>query len=952
LITAEHIKMMNVNFRIKLLAILVFTSCALFAQTPKKQVGDLPLDPAVRTGKLLNGFTYYIRHNEEPKNRVIFYLANKVGSILETDDQRGLAHFMEHMSFNGTKHFPHNELVDYLQKAGVRFGADLNAYTSFDETVYQLPVPSDNPNLLKGGLQIMRDWAQDATLDPVEIDKERGVVLEEKRLGKGASDRMRQVYFPIILDHARYADRLPIGIDTVLNNFKPATIKSFYQNWYRPDLQALIVVGDINVDEIEKNIKAKFSDLKNPVKEKPRTTYTVSLTGKNQFISVTDKENRATSAEILIKHPEQKLRSATDYRNLIIRSLFNDMLSARYTELTRQADPPYISGGASISNFINSLDDYSASVAAKPGELEKGLKAVWRETVRANRFGFTAPELERAKKNYLSLIEFSFKQKDKTPSGRYVNEYLQYFLKGTAAPGIAEEYRLTQSDLQVITVADINAVCAAYTKPVDRDILITAPENEKANLPNQSTLENWLAQVEAEPLQPYKDETSKLPFLSHEPVAGKIIKQESDEVLHTTTLTLSNGVKVVLKPTDFDSNQVMFNGFAPGGNSLYSDADVQSANYAAVLTANGGIGNYNAAELEKYLSGKQASVGLGISERYQLISGGSATSDIETMMQLTYARFTEPRLDKSLAAGFISRNKAGLANRANDPNSVFADTSNAVLYQGNVRRTSPSIAKLDQINPDRAFEIYKERFADASNFTFVFIGNFKVEEIKPLLEKYLGGLPSTYKGENYKDLNIHSPEGRIEKTIYKGTEAKARVNLVFSGTFDYSTAEKTQLDALKEVLQIRLTERLREDESGVYSPGVWEEASKFPQSRYNFNISFGCGPQNVEKLIASTLDEINKLKLSGPLQVNIDKYKAEDQRTRETDLKSNIWWMSYLVENLENQEDLHEVNDYDTNLSKVSQESVKTTANKYLSGKNYIRLVLLPEKETEIKAIK
>ncbi len=351
-----NIQKMNINFRIKSLAILVFTPFALFAQAPKKQVGNLPLDPAVRTGKLTNGFTYYIRHNEEPKNRVIFYLANKVGSILETEDQRGLAHFMEHMSFNGTKHFPHNELVNYLQKAGVRFGADINAYTSFDETVYQLPLPSDKPDLLQDGLLIMRDWAQEATLDPVEIDKERGVVLEEKRLGKGASERMRQVYFPILLNHSRYADRLPIGLDTVLNNFKPATIKRFYQDWYRPDLQALIVVGDINVDEMEKNIKAKFSDLKNPVEEKSRIVYTVPLTGKNQFISLTDKENKATSAEILIKHPEQKVRSAADYRNLIIHSLFNDMLSARYDELTRQADPPYISGGASISSFINSID--------------------------------------------------------------------------------------------------------------------------------------------------------------------------------------------------------------------------------------------------------------------------------------------------------------------------------------------------------------------------------------------------------------------------------------------------------------------------------------------------------------------------------------------------------------------------------------------------------------------
>jgi zinc protease len=907
------------------------------------QAQVLLLDPEVRTGKLANGFTYYIRHNEEPKNRVVFYLANKVGSILETEDQRGLAHFMEHMSFNGTKHFPHNELVNYLQKAGVRFGADINAYTSFDETVYQLPIPSDKPELLQGGLQIMRDWAQDATLDPMEIDKERGVVLEEKRLGKGAAERMRRIYFPMIVNHSRYADRVPIGLDTVLNNFKPATIKRFYQDWYRPDLQALIVVGDINVDAIEKEIKAEFSDLKNPENEKTRTVYTIPLIGENQFISLTDKENKATSAEILIKHPEQKLSSAADYRNFIIRSLFNQIISARYDEITRQADPPYISGGAGIDNFLSNMDVYSASVTAKPGELEKGVKAVWRETVRASRFGFTEPELERAKKNYLNVMEFSFKEKDKTPSTRYVNEYLQYFLKGTTAPGITEEYRLTQKDLLTISVKDVNAICAAYIKSVDRDILITAPESEKATLPNQSTVESWLAQVEAEPLLPYKDEMSKLPLLSHEPVAGKVVKEETDEVLHITTLTLNNGIKVVLKPTDFQNNQILLSGFAPGGSSLYSDADFQSAKFAASVTSISGLGNYNASDLRKYLSGKQAGAGVGISENYQTVSGGAATSDCETMLQLVYADFTEPRIDKAAFEGFISRNKAFLANRANDPKNVFADTVNAVLNQGNIRRASLSLTSLEQINPDRAFEIYKERLADASNFTFVFTGSFKVDEIKPLLEKYLGGLPSTYKSESYKDLGIRPPVGRVEKTVYKGSEPKATVNLVFTGPFDYSPAEKIQLNALKEVLQIRLIERLREDESGVYSPGVGESAEKYPNSSYRFVISFGCGPQNVEKLIASALDEINKLKASGPLQVNVDKYKAEDQRARETDLKSNNWWLDYLVTSLQDHDDLHELNAYDSNLDKVTPESLKAMANKYLGGKNYIKLVLMPE---------
>ncbi|WP_285057548.1 M16 family metallopeptidase [Pedobacter ginsengisoli] len=934
---------MNISFKLKLLAISALVPLTLSAQTAKTSDRALPLDPAVRTGKLPNGFTYYIRHNEEPKNRVTFYLANKVGSILETEEQRGLAHFLEHMSFNGTKHYPKNKLVDYLQKSGVRFGADLNAYTNFDETVYQLPIPSDKPELVQGGLQIMRDWAQDATLDPLEMDKERGVVLEEKRLRKGAGERMREVYFPVILNQSRYAGRLPIGVDTVLNNFRPETLKSFYRDWYRPNLQALIVVGDINVDEIEKSIKAKFGDLKNPVKEKPRTVYTVPLKGANHFISVTDKENRATFAEIMIKHPEQKIRTAADYRNMIIRSLFNDMLSDRYEEVTRQADPPYISGGGSITNFLNSLDVYSARVTVKPGQLEKGLKAVWRETVRVKKFGFTETELERAKKNYLNILEFSLKEKDKTASARYVGEYLQYFLKGTAAPGITEEYRLTQKDMLTISVQDINAVSRAIVKSRDRDILITAPESEKVGLPNQSTVEDWLAQVEAEPLQPYKDETSKLPLLAREPVPGKTVKLETDEVIHTTTLTLSNGVKVVLKPTDFQNNQIILSGFAPGGSSLYSGADIQSAKYAATIASLGGLGNYTVGELRKCLADKQAGVGVTISENYQSMGGGSATKDAETMLKLVYANFTEPRMDKVMFDGFINRNKAALANRSNDPNVVFADTAIAVLNQGNIRRTSPSAATFDQIDPNRSLEIYRERFSDASNFTFVITGSFNIDELKPLLEKYLGGLPSTFKSESYKDLDIHPPAGVIEKTVYKGTELKSQANLIFTGTFDYSDGEQIQLDALKEVLQIRLTERLRENESGVYSPRVGQSVSKYPQARYNFSVSFGCNPQNVEKLIASALDEIAKIKTSGPLQVNVDKYKAEVQRTQETNLKSNNWWLDYLVASLQNHDDLHSLNNYDLELSKVTPESIKAIANKYLSGKNYIRLVLMPE---------
>jgi zinc protease len=903
----------------------------------------IPLDASVRTGKLANGFTYYIRHNEEPKNRVTFYLANKVGSVLETDEQRGLAHFMEHMSFNGTTHFPKGELVNYLQKAGVRFGADINAYTGFDETVYQLPLPTD-PEIVKNGIEIMHDWAHGATLDPLEINKERGVVLEEKRLGKGAGDRMRTKYFPVVLNNSRYANRIPIGTEEVLKNFKPEAIMSYYRDWYRPNLQALIVVGDVDVDKMEQIIKAKFADLKNPAKEKPRTKYTVPLTGKNQFIAVTDPEMTGTSLEVMIKQPELPLHTVAQYRESIIRQLFNSMLNDRYSELRRQADAPYLNGGAGISAFIGGLDSYNVSVTAKPGELEKGFKAVWRENERAKRFGFTATELERAKTSYQNQFESALKEKNKTPSNSYVNEYLQYFLHGTAAPGIDYEYNLVKKELAGITLDELNKLAKTAAKTTDRDILLLAPEKDKSGLPTEVIVNSWIKAVEAENIVAYNDETSTESLLKKEPVAGKIISTTKDAKLGITTLMLSNGIKVLLKPTDFKNNEIMFNGFSFGGTSLYSDAEYQSASAASIIPSYG-AGNYNTTTLGKYLSGKQVGVQVSVGERTQNISGGAVNKDLEAALQLMYAYVTEPRKDSLMFQGMIARSKAGLANRSNDPNSVFQDTVSAVLGNYNVRRTGPSIQKIEQVNLNRAYAVYKERFASLRGFTFVFTGSIDTVSILPLIEKYIASLPASGKAEQAKDLNINIPAGKIEKMVYKGTEPKATVNLVFSGVFDYTFESKLQMDALKETLQIRLIERLREDEGGVYSPSVRMSTSKLPQSRFSLNVSFGCAPENVDKLTTSVLDEIEKLKTAGPAQVNVDKFKAETQRSIETAVKTNGFWLGYLIGQLQNQESLDQVNDYNKQLSLITPADVKAVAAKYLTGKNYIRLALMPAKQ-------
>lgn len=910
---------------------------------PKSEL--LPLDPTVKVGKLSNGFTYYIRKNCEPKSRVTLYLANKVGSVLENDDQQGLAHFMEHMSFNGTTHFPKNELISYLQKAGVRFGGDLNAYTGFDETVYQLPLPTDNAELLQNGFQIMRDWAQEVTLDPVEIEKERGVILEEKRLGKNAQQRLQYKYLPVIFNQSRYSNRLPIGTEEVLKNFKPQTIKDFYNDWYRPDLQALIVVGDIDVASTEQTIIKLFSDLKAPANKRPRTKYTIPLTGKNQFFAATDKEFPVTLIQVFIKHEKEPLKSVADYRKQIIHSLYNQIISARIGELSKQANPPFIQGGSSIGGFIGNIDVASAVVVGKPGELENGFKAVWTELERIKRFGITPTELSRAKEALLQNIESSYKEKDKTSSDQYVNEYLNLFLKGEAAPGIEYKYRFYQKTLPTIAVNEVNKLIKQNIVDINRDILLLAPEKDAATLPSEAIVNGWLSDVNKSNITAYNDQVSDKPLMATKPIAGKIVSEKKNEAIGVTELTLSNGVKVKLKPTDFKNDEISFSAFSPGGTSLYTDEDFESASTAADFVNYGGIADFSATQLEKYLSGKQLMVSPYINERFEGLEGYSTPKDLETALQLTNLYFTYPRKDVEVFKGVLSQQKAMLATRNNDPTSIFNDTVSAVLGNYSIRRTGPSVEKLNKINLDRAFEIYKERFADAGDFTFTFVGNLDVEKIKPLLELYLGSLPTTHRAESARNLGIEIPAGKIQKDLYKGQEPKASVKLVFSGNYQYGNDENEKLDALGEALTIKLTERLRENESGVYGVGARVSYKKYPISRYTLSISFGCAPENVDKLINSTLDEMKKMRESGPLQVDIDKSTAEKLRATEVQLKENGFWINYLSGQYQNNENPEQILTYKEDLKKITAESLKSAAKNYLTEDNYIRFVLYPDKQ-------
>lgn len=905
----------------------------------------IPLDPSVHTGKLANGFTYYIRHNEEPAKRVQFYLVCNVGSVLEDDDQQGLAHFMEHMNFNGTRHFPKNELVDYLQKAGVQFGADLNAHTGFDETVYQLPLPTEDTSLVNNGLQIMRDWAQEATLDPVELDKERGVVLEEERLGKGAKDRMSRQYLPMMVNDSKYAYRLPIGKDSILLHFTPAVIRRFHHDWYRPDLQALIVVGDIDVAAIEKEVRQLFSDLKNPEAERRRIAYTVPLNDHPQFMAVTDKEVSSTELDIYIKHKSTVLRTEADYLEGIEHTLFNSLVAARrVAELSADPDPAYISSGASIQSFAGGTDFFAFEVEAKDGQLEKAFRQTWTVIEKIRRDGFTPAELDRAKQNYLRSMEESVKEKSKTSSVSLVGEYQRLFLDGEASPGIDWEYNFARTHVGAITPDDIKKVTADYLENPNPDVLVMSPEKDRGQLPDLVRVTNWMNGLHSAALTAYKDAAAPQGLLSSRPRSGKITNSKTIAPIDVAELTLSNGVKVVLKPTAFKNDEITFKAFAPGGTSVFGDSDYDAAAAAAPMIQSFGLGGLNPVQLNNALNGKAVKVAPYIGNRSQGVTGTSSVADFETALQLVYLYFTAPRKDSVLYNNIIGRSRSVLPNRYADPANVFSDSMAYVMGNYSYRNSPPAVGKLDRIGLQKVYDAYRQLFSDAGAFTFVFVGNFNKDSIRPLLEKYLGSLPATCKNKPARDLGIHIPGGRLVKTVYKGKEDKAVVRLVYSGDYEYSPDNNQYIHALGQILQIKLLQHLREEESEVYSPSVQTIYNKYPSNRYALVVAFGCAPKNVDHLAAMVEDELKSLREKGPDPEDIGKYKAAYGKNMELALRDNGFWLDYLAGHYENQEQVLDILDMTQRLDILTPASLQAAAGRYLNGKNLIRFTLLPEK--------
>lgn len=929
--------------RIRQTLILLLVTLMVQAQTGLD--AKLGIDPKVKIGKLSNGLTYYLRKNVEPKNRAELRLVVNAGSILESDQQLGLAHFVEHMAFNGTKNFKKQELVDFLEKSGVNFGADLNAYTSFDETVYELQVPTDSIQVFKKAMQILEDWAHQVSFEPVEIDKERGVIVEEWRLGRGADARLRDKFFPVILKGSQYAKRLPIGTKESIEKSPYNELTKFYKDWYRPDLQAVIVVGDIDIEETEKMIKDHFGKIPAPKTPKTRTKFGVPAFPETRASILTDAEQPYNVVQVYYLRPEIKAsKTEKEYRASLVRNLFNQMISSRLEEIAQKPEAPFLFGSSSYGSFIGDKDAFSLIAVAKTAkDIEASIATLLTENERVKQYGFAQTELDRAVKSTLSRIENMYNERDKTKSVELLQEYVRNYLKDESIPGIEKEFEMHQKYLPTIQLSEVNSLIKDWITTENRSVVITAPEKEKADLMTADQVTALLNKPIGK-LDAYVDKVTKGALLPVEPTAGKVVSEKKYPSIETTEWTLSNGAKVILKPTQFKNDDIQFSAISWGGSSLYDDKDYVNAANASVIASIGGIGDFDIQALQKELAGKNCFVSTSVANYMQGLNGNSTTKDLETAFQWLHGYFVAPRKDANMFEVIKQQMKVQLANKDKDPASVFADSVNYIMGNYHPRRKPFSMETMQQLELDRAFEIYRERFSNAGQFTFTFVGNFDLENIKPLVEKYIASLPSTNKKEKWKDVGIRYPKGIVSKVIRKGKEPKASVRLAFTGEVsEISDLDEVQVGQLTKALAIKLREVLREDAGGVYGVGVGGGFNREPVNSYGITIQFGCAPENVDKLIALVMEEIKNTKNNGVPAVNIEKVVAEQTRSLENDIKENNFWRFRLEQNFFRGTDPTQILQAADKIKLITVYKTKELANKLFNENNMVKLILLPE---------
>lgn len=908
----------------------------------------IPFDSSIRTGTLSNGLRYFIKNNIKPEQRVELRLVVNAGSVQEDDDQRGLAHFTEHMAFNGSAHFAKNELVDYLQSVGVKFGAHLNAYTSFDETVYILPIPSDDEKILEQGLTILEDWGGNLLFDQEEIEKERGVVIEEWRLGQGAQMRMVQEYLPVIFKGSKYAERLPIGTKETLETFHPDVIKRFYKDWYRPDLMAVVAVGDIDVDQMESKIKAHFSKFKNPSDSRPRVVIEVPDNVEPLVAVASDKEATNIIFNIMYKSDVKELQTGSDYRKGLIQSLFTSIMNQRLRDLLQKANPPYLFASTSIGSFITrSKSAFSCFAVPKPDDIEGGIRTLMNEIKRVELHGFTASELKTEKLRLMEAYESSYKERDKTESAQFVSELVGHFLENEPVPGIEYEYGFTKKYLEGITLEEVNAIIKSRIKDENRVVYLTSPEKEEVLLPTTDDLLNWVKASDETAPEPIEESVIDNQLVKTAPLPGKVVERSTIDHLGVTRLKLSNGAEVFIKSTDYKNDEIQFLAHRTGGISLADDEAYWSASFATSIVGLSGIGDYSYTDLQKVLAGKSVGIQPYLSDLEEGFRGSSSPADLETLLQLTYLYFTEVRRDETAFQSLMQRNKAFLSNVMSDPSYYYQDQMAKILSQDDMRGGGiPTVEDLEKIDLDQALNFYKSRFSSPGDFTFWLVGNLDEKTLVPLVEKYLGSIEKTV-DENWVDRGVRPPAGMVDEKIFKGTEPKSSVNMIFSGEMAFDRREAYYLRCLSEVLDIRLVEVLREEKSGVYGVGASGTASRRPYENFEFSVSFPCAPDNVDSLVSAAVGAIEEIKKDGVSPENLNKIKEAQRREQELKWKTNNYWISVLKAYHVNGYSYKDVSWLDHRIEELTADNIQEVAKKYLNTDQYIRVVLYPEEKQD-----
>ncbi len=924
--------------------LLVF-SFNMFAQ----QLQQLPLDPKVRYGKLENGLTYYIQHNEEPKQRAEFHIAQNVGAILENDDQNGLAHFLEHMAFNGTKNFPDKAIINYFESIGVKFGVDINAYTSLDETVYRLSnVPTVRQSILDSALLVLHDWSSFIDLREEEIDNERGVIREEWRTGNTASRRIWKKTNELRYPGSQYAKRDVIGYTAVINNFSYEALRAYYKKWYRPDQQAVVIVGDIDVNLMESKIKEMFQDIPRKENFGERPIYEIEDNTDPILAIVTDPEAQQTQLRIDYKKdklPKEVQLSMAGYTMDVISNLISSVMNERFQELSLQATSPFVGAYSYYGELVKSKDAFINIVVSKEGKELESFQALALEMEKLKRFGLTNAEVERAKTNLLKSIEKAYNERNNENSQRIAQEYIRHFISNELVPGIEKEYEIIKMFLPLINTETVNQIAKTYVTDENVIVTVSGPEKEAVKIPTEEQLLATLSDMKTISLTAKAEEEALKPLLAKTPKAGKIKEIKENADISSIEMVMKNGVKVVFKPTTFKKDEINFRAFSEGGLSKVSNVDyLPSAMLAPAIISANGIGNFSAVELSKVLTGKIATVSPYINQYGEGMTGNSSVADLETMLQLIYLNFTQPRKDDNSYAALMGMLHTTLANAEKNPNMAFNDSIKVTTTNHDPRTILQNVAMLEKITQDKALEIYKSRFANPADFTFVFVGNIDPYDKKTqqLLTTYLGGLKTTKVKETFENVYNPTPKGKIENYFKKEMQTKKASNRIqYSANLPFDINTNTAVSAIGNILNMRYLESIREKEGGSYGVGVRGFMVNTPKDEAFLMMQFDTDPEKQVKLMGIIHQEIEEIIANGPKEDDLLKVKENLQKQYQQDIEQNSWWVNTLLSYYD--DNINKLKNYASSVERLNGDVIQSTLKKIVEQGNVIEVVMMPE---------